>query len=162
MIDGAFLARAFRRNTRLVQQHADGLTHEDSLLQSEHNVNCFNWVLGHIVASRHDILGLIEGGPATDDGRLDRYRRESDPITGDGDDVTRLEDLLSALGRTQETIDDRLGSVDTGWLEEETPVGGDRLASRVAQIHFGYFHDTYHTGQIDLLRQVSGKADKVL
>jgi len=25
-----------------------------------------------------------------------------------------------------------------------------------------YFHDTYHTGQTDLLRQVAGKHDKVI
>jgi hypothetical protein len=97
---------------------------------------------------------------SSSDGR--RYRTDSDPITDDGDDVIRLEDLLDALAATQETMRAWLDSVDAAWLAEETPVAPDRAAPRADQIHFGYFHDTYHTGQIDLLRQVAGKNDAVL
>jgi uncharacterized damage-inducible protein DinB len=161
-MDPTLLSKAFHRNTHLIQRHAEGLTHEDSLRQSVHNINCFNWVLGHIVATRHDIFRLTDGGPPHDEGRFDRYRTDSDPITEDGDDVIRLGDLLDALAATQETMRAWLDSVDAAWLAEETPVAPDRAAPRADQIHFGYFHDTYHTGQIDLLRQVAGKNDAVL
>jgi hypothetical protein len=47
------------------------------------------------------------------------------------------------------------------YLDEEIEVEG-RSASRNARILFAYFHDTYHTGQTDLLRQMSGKSDKII
>jgi hypothetical protein len=37
-----------------------------------------------------------------------------------------------------------------------------RTATRADQIMFRYFHDTYHTGQTDVIRQLSGKSDKVI
>jgi uncharacterized damage-inducible protein DinB len=160
-MDPTLLSKAFHRNTKLVQRHAEGVSHEDSLRQSEHNINCFNWVLGHIVASRYDLFRIVEGAPPDDGGRFGRYRTESDPITGEGPDVIRLEDLLTGLADTQAAIRAWMDSVDADWLAGETAVG-DAMVPRADQIHFAYFHDTYHTGQIDLLRQVSGKSDKVI
>jgi hypothetical protein len=160
-MDPTLLSKAFHRNTKLVQRHAEGVSHEDSLRQSEHNINCFNWVLGHIVASRYDLFRLVDGAPPDDGGRFSRYRTESDPIIGEGPDVILLEELLTGLADTQAAIRAWMDSVDEDWLAAETPVGA-AMVPRVDQIHFSYFHDTYHTGQIDLLRQVSGKNDKVI
>jgi hypothetical protein len=47
------------------------------------------------------------------------------------------------------------------YLAEEIEVEG-RTASRDARILFAYFHDTYHTGQTDILRQLSGKSDHII
>ena len=142
--------------------HAEGLTHEDSLTQSPYNVNCFNWVVGHIITSRNALFRNI-GGEAlwsTEDG-LERYRRESDPIKEDGEGVWQLPDLLTALQKTQDKIEQRLGVATQEYLDEEIEVEG-RSASRNARILFAYFHDSYHTGQTDLLRQMSGKSDKII
>ncbi len=61
IIDGAGLAKAFERNQRVARLQSDGLGHEDSLVQTEFNINCFNWVVGHLVASRDDLLTLVGG-----------------------------------------------------------------------------------------------------
>jgi uncharacterized damage-inducible protein DinB len=156
------VARGFKRNVSLVVAQADGLTHEDSLTQAPYNVNCFNWVVGHIVTSRNALFRNIDGEAlwSSDDG-LVRYRRESDPIEEDGEGVWKLPDLLTALQQTQDKIEERLGSATPEYLDEEIEVEG-RSASRNARILFAYFHDTYHTGQTDLLRQMSGKSDKII
>lgn len=31
-----------------------------------------------------------------------------------------------------------------------------------ARLHWYYFHDTYHTGQTELLRQIAGKNDQII
>ena len=36
------------------------------------------------------------------------------------------------------------------------------MESLGARLHFQYFHDTYHTGQTELLRQVTGVGDKII
>jgi uncharacterized damage-inducible protein DinB len=161
-MDIDLVTRGFKRNVSLVVAHAEGLTHEDSLMQSPYNVNCFNWVVGHIVTSRNALFRNIDGEAlwSTEDG-LERYRRESDPIKEDGEGVWQLPDLLTALQETQDKIEQRLGVATQEYLDEEIEVEG-RSASRNARILFAYFHDTYHTGQTDLLRQMSGKSDKII
>jgi len=161
-MDFSLVIRGFKRNVSLVDAHADGISHEDSLTQTPYNVNCFNWVVGHIITSRNALFRNIEGEGlwSTDDG-LERYRRESEPITEDGPGVWKLEDLIVALRESQSQIEQGLGEASPEYLAEEIEVDG-RSASREARILFAYFHDTYHTGQLDLLRQLSGKNDKII
>lgn len=156
------LVRAFDRNRRIVHAQADGLTHEQSLTQSEYNVNCLNWVVGHIVSSRCDLLERFGVERAMSPEQADPYERASEPITEDGPGVIRLEELLQMLDRTQGALEETLSEVDDAWLAEETPITEDRTSSRLSQALFGLFHDTYHTGQTDLLRQMSGVTDKVI
>ena len=154
-------ARAFRRNERVIAAQADGLSHEDALRQSGFNTNCFNWVLGHIVAGRDEILAVL-GEPPVVGSRGERYRRESDPIRGDGPGVMQLPDLLAVLSRGGDRIAAALGAADEAFMSTEVPAGEGRTASRAAQVLFFYFHETYHTGQTDVIRQLSGKSDKII
>lgn len=156
------LLPVFRRNQRLIHAQADGLTHGESLAQTEHNVNCFNWVLGHIVSSRGDILELLGAERVMTSEQAERYLRESDPITEDGPGVIAFDELLALLDASEEALEGALISADEASMEEEISVGGDRTTSRAAQIMFGYFHDTYHTGQTELIRQLAGRSDKII
>lgn len=156
------LVRAFDRNRRIVHAQADGLTHAQSLTQTDYNVNCFNWVVGHIVSSRADILGRLGGDRVMSPEQADPYERESEPITGDGPGVIPLEELLGMLDRTQDAFAAMLDGADDAWLAQETPITEDRTSSRLSQLLFIYFHDTYHTGQTDLLRQMSGFDDAII
>lgn len=156
------VSRSFHRNRNIIRAQAEGLTHEDSLRQTEYNVNCFNWVVGHIVSSRRGVLRVLDVEPPVTEEQVERYLRESDPIRDDGPGVVELETLLAWLDETEELLEERLASVDEAYLAEEVPAGETRMAPRGAQVMFGLFHDTYHTGQTDLLRQMSGKSDKII
>lgn len=156
------LRRGFERNVRIIHAQADGLTHEQSLIQSEYNVNCFNWVVGHIITSRHDLLRSLGVDAVIDEARLAAYQRESEPITGDGPGVVAFAELLASLDTTQEALDALFGLATDEWLAEETKVASDRMSSRLSQAMFYYFHDTFHTGQTEMLRQMSGYDDKII
>ena len=157
------LSRGFRRNQRIVHAQAEGLSHEQSLNQTDYNVNCFNWVLGHVVSSRSQLLvGLFGAEPIMSDEQAARYLRESDPITEDGPGVIAVADLLGLLDASEEALEAALAGADDEFMAEETPVDDERMASRAAQVMFTYFHDTYHVGQTDLLRQLAGFSDKII
>ena len=155
------IARAFRRNERVILAQAEGLSHEDALRQSGFNTNCFNWVLGHIVAGRDEILGVL-GAPAVLGARGERYHRESDPIRKDGPGVLPLAELLAALIAAGDRIFEVIASAGDAFMAEEVPAGGGKSVTRAGQVLFFYFHETYHTGQTDLIRQLSGKSDKII
>lgn len=148
----------FERNRAIVRRHAEGLTHADGLIQPPGAGNCLNWTLGHLVVHRNKAIQAAGGESMLTEEQIARYTNESDPITADGDDVIDQARLLELLDQSQTRLAETLSGAD---LEApfETRRGPIPLLQR---LHFLYFHDTYHTGQLDLLRQLSGKNDKII
>lgn len=160
-MDADLFARSFRRNAAIVAMQAEGLTHEDALIQPPFNVNCFNWVVGHLVVSRLQLFQALDPQGGWEWSRYARYERESDPVTADGPGVLPLEELMAGLAESQQRLEALLARYTPEDLDEEVTAGG-RSATRTARLQFAFFHDAYHTGQTDLLRQLSGKADKII
>jgi uncharacterized damage-inducible protein DinB len=153
------LAKAFARNLKIIEAQTDGLSHQDSLVQVP-GTNCLNWVLGHLAEYRDQVLAMLGEAPVLGEESA-RYRRESDPVTGDGPGVIPLGRLLAALQEGQERISAALAALPDEALGEEQAVG-ERRPTLEERLHFAYFHDTYHTGQTELLRAAAGRTDKVI
>jgi hypothetical protein len=153
------LSDGFARNVNIIGRQTAGLTHADSLLQPAMRGNCMNWVLGHIAASRNVILRLLGEEPVLTAEQAERYKRGSELVRGEEDGIMTLPALLDALEREQAEI--------AAGLERATP---ERLARdaqfnglTVAQALFTlYFHECYHTGQTEYLRQLAGTDDQVI
>ncbi|MCP4308683.1 MAG: hypothetical protein GY926_24755 [bacterium] len=161
MIDARSLAKSFGRNTSILKMQVAGLSHEDSLLQTPYGVNCLNWTLGHILVYRDRVLETAGGGPQFTHGELDRYLRESEPITEDGPAVLPLDSLTAAIASSQEAIDRVVGDMSDEVFSTQSEIDG-RMVSTARRLFFDYFHDTYHTGQTEILRQVAGTADRII
>lgn len=161
MITKGQLAEGYALNLRLIQMQTAGLSHADSLLQTPYNINCLNWVLGHIAVGRDSVLRLIGEQPFLSEFETRRYRTDSDPITSDGDDVIPLERLLEILSSGQERINSGFARLTHAELSSEIQIG-ERSVPLGTRLHGFYFHDTYHTGQTDLLRQIAGTNDKII
>jgi uncharacterized damage-inducible protein DinB len=160
MIDPTELAGAFARNLLIVKRQAAGLTQEDSLRQLPFRGNCLNWVLGHIAVNRDAVLAALGDPPVMGtDGA--RYKRESDALLEGDAYALPLEELFRRLDQAQERITAALASTDETALSREE-AAGDRKRTLAQRIFFLYFHETYHVGQTELLRQLAGKDDKVI
>jgi len=161
MIDPQILSDGFARNLAVIERQVFGLSHEDSLIQTAYHINCLNWVLGHIAVGRDAVLEYLGEECHLSQAELERYRRESDPITGDGPDVARMERIMEILRAQQAKI---AAALDALTLEDTARVldlGGDEVTLARA-LDGQYFHESYHTGQTDLLRQVAGMDDEVI
>lgn len=144
------LTMNFRNNHWVLTQHAAGITHEESLARSGSGGNTFNWVLGHIVASRNDILALLGEPPVWSEADAAPYVRGSHELASAA--ARRLEAILADLDRSQERLMARLERV-TG--EELAATRGESTMGK--QLAFFQFHETYHVGQTGLLRRLAGK-----
>jgi len=161
MIEPADLVKAFERNTRIIEMQTDGLSHEESLIQTEYNINCLNWVVGHVVQYRDEMLDFLGHERMMSPEVSERYARESSPIVADGPDVVQLDELVELARRSQGRIADVLGSMSHGDFAEER-TRGEREFTVGSSVFFNYFHDTYHVGQTELLRQVAGVGDAII
>ena len=153
------LIELFNRTQWVIKQQTAGLTQADSLLQPAQAANCLNWVVGHIVASRNSILLALGETMVWDEETLAVYKRESEPLT-DGEQAQPLEKLLADLDLTHSQIINALENISAGTLEETLDSDPKRsIGQRVAFLHW---HETYHSGQLELLQALAGKTDKII
>ncbi len=160
------LIRMLSIENQLIHDQTAGLTQADTLLQPQPSGNCMNWVLGHTLESQLTFLKVLGsslpgGEPPLDQAGLDRYRRHSDPITGEGPGVWELERLLAGHDLVFAANTARLGQMADPDFAQEIQ-HNDRLVTRGWRVLFLHFHYTYHVGQLELLRQMAGHTEKVV
>ena len=71
--------------------------HADSLLQLPFRGNCLNWVLGHLLDNRDDVLKALGAQRIMNDNSAALYRRGSAPIASSTTELLLLQDLLEQL-----------------------------------------------------------------
>lgn len=150
------LAEYYGLTYRVIHRQLVGLTHEDSLLQPPFRGNCLNWVLGHIVSGRKTVLTLLGEDLPWTDALSARYNRNTEPITST-EQALPLEQLLGYLEESQTRILAGLQRVSPEKLEKI--IDDETVVEKIA---FSHWHETYHVGQLELLRQLAGKNDKVI
>jgi hypothetical protein len=158
--DAEALIQSFDLTHRVIHMQTAGLSHADSLLQPPFRGNCLNWVLGHILVGRDQVLDLLDGPQIWGEEKAARYRSGSDPVTGE-QQALPLERLLADLDLSQKRIQAALESSSPLFLAEPAEPGQSER-SRGQAVAFLHWHETYHSGQLELLRQLAGKNDAII
>jgi hypothetical protein len=161
MLEPHELAEAFGQNQGVLQAQTQGLSHADSLLQLPFRGNCLNWVLGHLLDNRDVVLEALGEQRIMSDPSAAYYRRGSEPIAGATANALQLQDLLDQLARSQERLARAWGGATDADMAREV-VRGETMTTLGKRVFFLYFHETYHVGQTELLRQLAGKNDQVI
>jgi uncharacterized damage-inducible protein DinB len=162
MITTEYLSNLFDRTIQIIKRQTDGLSQADTLLQLPFRANCLNWVLGHLVTSRNNVLRLLAAEPVLPPARTDRYESESEPITATTPELLTLDELIDALERSQARLTALLATITPEQLARQVAFFGHRSQSVGEWLLFFYFHETYHLGQTEILRQAAGTNDKVI
>lgn len=143
---------------RVIHRQLDGLTNEDLLLQPDMRGNCANWVLGHIIQSRHELMQTLDIEPIWSAEELALYEPNSEPITSADSPHLSMDKLLADLKATEEKLVARLETITDDELETELR---EKLTLGKS-VNFSIWHEGYHVGQFEYLRQLTGIADKVI
>ena len=147
------LSQGFQTNNWLINKHAEGVTHAASLAQLPVRVNTFNWVLGHIIQARSGLLQLLGEEALVDEEVKAVYTRGSQPVSHD--DALPLSELLSLLEQSTERITAAVNDASDETLSALYDAErGTTIAERIAGLNW---HETYHMGQLEILRQAGGE-----
>jgi hypothetical protein len=148
------LIEDYGTTTWLIHHLTDDLTQTESLLQPPFEANCLNWVVGHIVNGRNSALKVLGQSPVWDEAAVARYKTGSDPIRGPGCGERSLDALLADLDAAAQRIAAALATMSEADLARlvKTDRGVKSVAHHVAGLHW---HETYHTGQLELLRALA-------
>lgn len=154
MMNPKTLIDLYSMTHRVIKLQTGGVTHEESLMQTPFGGNCMNWVVGHVMANRTNVETLMDLPTVWSLEEAQRYRRGSAPVTGSEEDgeVYSLDKMLHDLDRSQTQIVEALEGMTPEDMEQAK--GDSTLGERLA---FFYFHETYHSGQLEIFRQLVGK-----
>ena len=148
------LAALYRFNEKVLERALEGFTEADWLRRAEGPTSHAYWVLGHVSAYRRRLLrGLGEEVAAAE--WEDEFLRGSKPCDSLGIDPAALGEDFRASGAL---IEKRLCTLTP---EEAALSFGRKLpdgsTTREGAARFLLWHETYHMGQLGMLRRVSGK-----
>jgi len=159
MVDPKELIQLYQRTHWIIRKQAEGLTHDQSVLQLPFRGNCFNWNVGHIVVSRDKVLVLLDESALLTEEETAVYATGSEPIT-QSEQAIPFDKLMGILDETQERIIAILSEIPELKLAEiYDEERGTTIGEKLAGLNW---HETYHTGQLEILRQLAGKNDRVI
>lgn len=151
MNEGTDWLTVLERNLAVVQRMADGISQQQSLMQPLDGGSSFNWLLGHMVVSRDQILGLLGGEALAVPEVLQRYARGSRPPVGE--DAVPFERLLELFAAQGTALEAAIANVDAATLEAARATGSSSVGEFVG---FLVWHEAYHTGQAVFYRRAAG------
>ncbi len=147
------------RTLYVATRQSEGVTHDESLTQLPFRGNCMNWVLGHVLVTRGMMLAEFGAEAPLNDAQTARYVTGSEPITDDDDAVMSLDNLLAQLEQTTEHLKDLFASATPEQFSEV--VDEEKHTTRLQKLQGLAWHETYHIGQLEHLRQAAGKDDHI-
>ena len=153
--------RLFTIENNLIQSQTEGLSQADTLIQPQPSGNCMNWVLGHILESQVTMLTVLGGISPVDPAGLAIYKRESEPVTANRPGVLPVESLLEGVNSVHAALVAYLAEMSDADFSREIQQG-ERKFTLGGRFLFLHFHYTYHVGQLELLRQLAGRSDKIV
>jgi len=137
----------------LVHRLVDGLSQEETLIQLPFEVNCLNWVLGHIVTNRSHALEVVSAEHAWQDDIRKLYNTGTENIKPDGESM-QVGDLLKYLDESVELLKAALENVSGEYLSENfTNYRGEK--TREGHLSGFHWHETYHIGQLEIFKALA-------
>ncbi|RPI17422.1 MAG: DinB family protein [Ignavibacteriae bacterium] len=132
----------FKYTGYLINKSLHDIDHEESIIEPELGGNSINWILGHLVVSKDDVLKDLGLESLGNKEYEKNYERGTKP---DPKCAIKLEEILKLFNEGHEKVMKAL---------EENPVTDEEKRQNII---FLAFHEAYHCGQIGLLRRVLGK-----
>ena len=154
-------SRMMQMENRIIHDQTKNLTQAETLIQPQPGGNCMNWVLGHALETLITILETLGGSSPVDKKSLARYPHGSEPVLEQGPGVWSLEELLAGFDQVKQAMTSRLQTMLDEDFKQEI-VWNEKTVTVGWKVLFFFFHFTYHVGQLEQLRNLAGRTEKVI
>ena len=147
----------FENNHEMIQMHVKDITQAESMLQLPFEGNCLNWVVGHILDTYSICLEWLGEPVIRSEAEARTYGYGSEPLT----DIAKAYDLIDMLKRldlASNQIMVNLANLTPAEMEREIEIWRGKV-SLIEALFFMQWHASYHTGQLEQLRELTGKKD---
>ena len=90
-----------------------------------------------------------------------RFGYGSEPVLGKEEGLPSLETFLNSIDKLHAAITTQLKSMREEDFDEEIPVIREQMQRRGYWALFFFFHHSYHTGQLEFLRNLAGHTEHI-
>lgn len=154
-MDVSTLLYSLRLASGVVNKNCEGITHKESLIHSQAEGQSFNWVLGHMVRVRNEILELVGKTALYEKSKFAAYS----PKGISPGNAVNVEELKNSFNALQGELEDGIQSLTIEKLRQPASFrpdenSKDTIGSLLATI---LWHEAYHAGQLGIIRRVVGK-----
>ena len=139
----------------VLRKNAGDISQEEALRSFQPAGNGLNWVLGHLVAIRSQMLTALGGQPVWSAAEVAPYDRHAAPF-GKASTPKPLAEIWKAFELTQSRLVELAGRLTPAELSEAMPAGAP-VQTRGEVLAVLGFHDAYHSGQTGVIRRLLGK-----
>lgn len=151
-----FLVDQFSLTHRLLMGTLNGLTEEDWLFAPESGGNSINWLVGHLLVSRYQVLQSLGVEGRFDENRLEPYMRGSSGT--ERDTFLNSEELINLFNEAHELYLSRMNELADADLASEVTNPAFNIQQPIEELLVTYyFHESYHLGQVGYVRRLTGK-----
>ena len=137
----------------VVNRNTDGINHRDSLVHPQPDGKTFNWILGHMVRTRNEILELIGKKPFYPKSKFEVYT----PKGFSEAKALDVEELKSCFNTLQGELEEGIKSLSADKFNEPATLRPDRKDTVGSILATVFWHEAYHAGQLGTMRRVIGK-----
>ncbi|MCB2199229.1 DinB family protein [bacterium] len=152
MIKGERLAWMYETTYRTFKLNMRSISDEESRQRPEPAGNSINWLVGHLLLTRVMMLSFTPFEEKKLGEGLEIYNRGADAAYSP-DELMSLDELKERFATTQEKLQEWMH----GLKEEELKVQVREDNTLEERLLFLNFHESYHVGQIGLLRRLVGR-----
>ena len=147
------LASALRMNTRLFRNCLDGLNDEQARSRISERTNSVAFIAAHLVESRHFLASQLGEKIPSPFGAVFAEAKSIDDVS----ELPSLPAIRSGWDTISEELERRLERADAATLDAHSPIRFPiDETSRLGTVAFLVQHDSYHIGQLALLRKHVG------
>ncbi|SKB59938.1 hypothetical protein SAMN05660477_00132 [Soonwooa buanensis] len=139
-----FLKIQLAFNDNVLNKNLEEVSNEEALIFPNGNVNCANWVLGHLIFIRNSLIKVLGGNAVWEDKDFFFYNRGEKPLEHK-DKFIGFETLRSYYKDSQNELQRVVAKPENSNHASIQDLAGLML------------HEIYHSGQIGTLRRLLGK-----
>ena len=143
---------------RIMDMQTKDLSQEDLLIQPQPGGNCMLWVLGHMVDSLGEVVTELGGPNPAVASTYERFASGSEPVLGYEEGLPGLDKIKEDFAALSKMAIQALDEQSEAFFAEEAGHGQTNGGSLL----FSAFHLSYHIGQLEYLRNLAGKTEKVI
>jgi uncharacterized damage-inducible protein DinB len=154
-MDNSTLLHSLGLTNFVVNKNLGGITHRESLVHPQAEGQTFNWVLGHMVRTRNEILELIGKKSLYPKSKFEVYS----PKGFTAEKAVNVEELKNSFNALQIELEEGVRSLSAEKLHEPASLrpGGDSNDTVGSVLATVFWHEAYHAGQLGIIRRVVGK-----
>jgi len=152
-MDISSLLQSLKFADSVVNRNCEGISHEESLIHPEKQGQNFNWVLGHMVRTRNDILGILGKKPLFEESKFSVYT----PKGFVPEKAVNVKELQNCFNALQRELQNGIESLTPEKLQQPASVVPNRPDTVGSVLGTILWHEAYHAGQLGIIRRTVGQ-----